>query len=707
MKAEAEKRRKHQAKCDEARITFTPFAMETSGGLGPSAEATWRQIVRFAADRKVGDKTELSQRWAWGLGTSLMREIGKSVTDRGHLCMAMGGALRERVEVDELPPVEPDYFLQPPDLPPEFPEVDQDLLDSVLEAEEARTQREQPASHRDIKRPRSAPTVPHVAGCGGQWKPVLEGMAGKSAREQLRELQAQRVEGFKFVPGNCAFDAVAFLTFDELALSSLDLRLLAVDKVWDSEDLAEKAEPNAATWARLKRVDGSAHVDTWADYVALAGLARVLGIVLMVVTDGSLHIFGPLREARDAVALLHSGGAAGHYEPLVLGESLRTYLRQHYVGKVSDDSSACPGGEVRWLRDPATAAKYECVGCARWGDRAHWHQACSGCHRAWCSKCGSDGRHCPGRRGTKRRLERDDVEGGAPSVPGAADGGVATGEAGVSGGRPPSPSPRVFPAAAPAMPPADGVPAAEREVRARGWNTRQTRHGRPSDGGRRSWGEPVAAGRARDHDRAPQMDGRTTPQMGCSTADNPAPSESRREMSVDASECVSQMGCSDANNLAPSERAMSVDVPAHGSQPGCSSPQHQAPVGPLPLSMPVGGTVPPSVPSQLGRSTATSSAPAARASVGGGSVPRVDGMFPCPRLGDPIPGSVAEWKRCFYPARGHNPGSCPLEPADAVDCFREWLEAARGVNRHGVGVSQSPEWLEAKRMTDSLRHLAR
>ena len=120
MKAEAEKRRKHQAKCDEAKITFTPFAMETSGGLGPSAEATWQQIVRVAADRKVGGKMELSQRWAWGLGTSLMREIGKSVTDRGHLCTGMGGALRPRVEVEEAPPVEPDYFIQPPDLPPEF-----------------------------------------------------------------------------------------------------------------------------------------------------------------------------------------------------------------------------------------------------------------------------------------------------------------------------------------------------------------------------------------------------------------------------------------------------------------------------------------------------------------------------------------------------------------------------------------------------------
>ena len=47
-----------------------------------------------------------------------------------------------------------------------------------------------------------------------------------------------RVEGFKFVIGNCAFDAVAYLTHGELALSSLDLRLLAVDKVCHSVDLA-------------------------------------------------------------------------------------------------------------------------------------------------------------------------------------------------------------------------------------------------------------------------------------------------------------------------------------------------------------------------------------------------------------------------------------------------------------------------------------
>ena len=124
-------------------------------------------------------------------------------------------------------------------------------------------------------------------------------------------------------------------------------------------------------------MDGSANVDTWADSVALAGLARALGIVVVVVRDGSLHIFGPLREARDTVALLHSGGAAGHYEPLVLNESLRVYLRQHYMGTVSAESSACPGGDVRWISDTVNAAKFESVGCAEWGERAsRYHSVC-------------------------------------------------------------------------------------------------------------------------------------------------------------------------------------------------------------------------------------------------------------------------------------------------------------------------------------------
>ena len=80
-KAEAAKRGKHQAACIAARITFTPFALETTGGFGPAASTIWTQMLRFAADRKLGSKQEMSRRWAWGMGTTLQRMIGKSGTE--------------------------------------------------------------------------------------------------------------------------------------------------------------------------------------------------------------------------------------------------------------------------------------------------------------------------------------------------------------------------------------------------------------------------------------------------------------------------------------------------------------------------------------------------------------------------------------------------------------------------------------------------
>ena len=67
-----------------------------------------------------------------------------------------------------------------------------------------------------------------------------------------------------------------------------------------------------------------------------------------------------------------------------------------------------------------------------------------------------------------------------------------------------------------------------------------------------------------------------------------------------------------------------------------------------------------------------------------------------------MPGSVAEWKRLFYPRNGRTCGVLPLPVRKARECFGLWVAAARHLNVNDIGVSQSPEWKAARSTKDSL-----
>ena len=83
------KRGKHGEACRKAHISFTAFAAEVLGGLGPEADTLWRHLNKMAAERADGDKVLASVKWNERLAVCVQREVGATLLKRGALCFSL------------------------------------------------------------------------------------------------------------------------------------------------------------------------------------------------------------------------------------------------------------------------------------------------------------------------------------------------------------------------------------------------------------------------------------------------------------------------------------------------------------------------------------------------------------------------------------------------------------------------------------------
>ena len=380
-KAETAKRKKHGDACAAERLAFTPFALETTGGLGPAAASIWQQMLRFAADRKLGNRVEMSQRWNWGLGTTLQRQIGKAATDRGSLTGCLRGPLRERVDLDPtVDPEEGDLIRLPPDHLPNLEVTDDHQGDIRVSAEE------EPETGNEKE------TAPETAAQDPTPHSELEANLVKWGLSRPQVPVPFRV-------GDCAFDAVCWSVRSWKVVTSSTLRSLAVERVKRDADLARNAMPDLATWVRWMSLAGNRDRRSWADQTALAGLARALQVVIVAVvsSDSKVHIHRPASKSNGAVAVLHTGAhEAGHFSPLCMTDNTFAYLRSLAPDTPLPEMQCHSTGALSRMEErPGRQGELlTCENCALITECSVPHWFCSSCERTWCEGCGSANAKC-------------------------------------------------------------------------------------------------------------------------------------------------------------------------------------------------------------------------------------------------------------------------------------------------------------------------
>ena len=428
---------------------------KTYGGLGESAHGLWRRMVQFGAHASRQDKITFAVHHARRLGVAMQREVGKALLARGLLRESLSGPSMP-VPLDDVSHICPDIWFDPPDAPPRDP-----VVPPVADAGEP-----PPPQPQDVP-PESAPAFTPVGmpmpvrvrqGCPlpTSAAPVeraeaIEAVAQLDnlrkaavpeplpARCQATLLGAHSPPAFAFSRGNCAFDALSFLAHGlDVQLPSARLRELAVSRALRDQDLQERAEPTPVVWAQWMRLHSGEDLRSTADWTAIAAAARVLQLVVLVLSDSAFpQVFLPAGGAlfRGAVALLHvrhlgadghPRNEEGHYEPLLIPAAVRDYLLALPATPASTSASTCStgAGDLQVVVDGTrcTTEDYTCAGpCGKTAaTRAeHWH--CSSCWRRVCSECAASSRTCPARGGgPQRHADAPQAAGGQPPAAAAA-----------------------------------------------------------------------------------------------------------------------------------------------------------------------------------------------------------------------------------------------------------------------------------------------
>ena len=325
VKAQSKKRGKHGDACRKAHISFSAFAAEVFGGLGPEAATLWRHLNKMAAERADGDKVLASVKWNERLAVGLQREVGATLLKRGALCFSLGNS-REALP-EKLVPLSKDYYA-PPDTPDDrFPSYVDDHLyrlaendceiveepaapdppydvDEATVAMEVWLQRQagKETTHQSslevTHAPCDDPAAAFQAQCACDPPPALA--------TQLSALGCSVPGDFRYTVGDCCFDAVAY----QCERDAGSLRLSAIAQVVQDEDLAARAEPNVAVWASRMRIAGSPRPDTWADMVTVNSLARVLHSVVVVFVLVNKGHFQSENPTSDKIVVFSTGKVA-------------------------------------------------------------------------------------------------------------------------------------------------------------------------------------------------------------------------------------------------------------------------------------------------------------------------------------------------------------------------------------------------------------
>ena len=226
-------------------------------------------------------------------------------------------------------------------------------------------------------------------------KALLEGRApggGDGLSRLQRSLGMQECTGFRFTPGDCFFDAAAFI----MGGSAAGMRRLAVQAVLRDPGLCARAEPNSESWAAAMRVEGSRDEASWADQVAVHGLALGSGWAVVVLSDQAPPTVHRPR-VKPFVGVLGVKHQGKHYTPLLvpppLAEAVSALAPSPVLGR-----TGCPGGEqglpMCQVPSQPSRRRFYCARCAEAVDTAVEHWRCFGCDCRACGECVEQGETC-------------------------------------------------------------------------------------------------------------------------------------------------------------------------------------------------------------------------------------------------------------------------------------------------------------------------
>ena len=411
------KRGKHGEACRKAHISFTAFAAEVLGGLGPEADTLWRHLNKMAAERADGDKVLASVKWNERLAVCVQREVGATLLKRGALCFSL--AVTRTAVPAKAVSLDKSYYVSPDPPDDRFPSYVDDhlyrLSENDCEVEEEPVAPVAPDPLYDVDEATAAMEawLSRQAGKESTHPSTLEvpstpcedpATAFKALETcdpppalplQLSSLGCSVPADFRYTVGDCCFDAVAY----QCGRSAGSLRQAAIAQVVQDEDLAARAEPSVGVWARQMSIAGCARPDTWADMVTVSGLARALHSLVVVFIGGHRpSVFTPSGEVgyRRVLALAHDGRTAGHFTPVNIPEKLTQFLLMHEptprlppLTCVSREGLLdCPLEDSR-----ADFGKCELCSAAVLGRERHWE--CRECSVWVCVPCRSLPSTCP------------------------------------------------------------------------------------------------------------------------------------------------------------------------------------------------------------------------------------------------------------------------------------------------------------------------
>ena len=416
VKHQSWKRDKHGKACRTAHISFSAFAAEVFGGLGPEAATLWRHLNKIAAERADGDKVLASAKWNERLAVCVQREVGATLLKRGALCFGLGGD-RDAVPADTVERT-PDYYVTPDDAPDDrFPtyvddhlyrlaEQDCEIVEeptpdprSAADVDEATAAMERWLQRQARKNPvHQSSVVVEVAPCedpAAAYEKLHEGDSPPALAVQLSAVGCSTPANFRYTVGDCCFDAMAHLS----GKNAGSLRQVAVAQVVQDADLAARAEPNVAVWSRRMLIAGCDRSDTWADTVTVAGLARALNSLVVVFVGGhkpSLFTPSSATNYQNVFALAHDGRTVGHFTPVTIPEKLRQYfLMQPPTPRLPSLTCVSRVAMLDYPQDGTREdfGKCEVCGSAVLGSEQHWQcgecvaWACRQCRPLSCSSC--------------------------------------------------------------------------------------------------------------------------------------------------------------------------------------------------------------------------------------------------------------------------------------------------------------------------------